>query len=240
MVRDAFAELETADGFRRVFTTTMEVDNRAASPSNFGDSAHAADGGYQLNFVRSAIQISREILAAGKGDQTLGLIPAGAGGLSAFGPRITAAQWRASDKSILVTVSHDAGTDLTLPDAVVQRGLGFTMRTGWTGPSSRGTLVYATSAVKESATTIRVFFSAPNATLPNNSRLFYAEQGNNYSLAPQLGGTGSGLGRLGSGRAVRDNASACTVAALPIAADLGPAFQPDMPLQWTPAGVAIS
>lgn len=227
MVNDAFAALESADGFRKAMPYSVDQSETGA---------HTNDASYTLAHTRGAYQLSREVLAA-RG-LSPSIVPAGIPGL---GPSISAAQWNAGTQSVLVTVQHDTGNDITLPDEVRDKGLGFALRTGWVSPSNRGTLVYATSAVKVSATQFRVFFSTlPATALPaGDNRLFYVEQGINYGAAPQSG-TNAGTNRVGAGNAVVDNAASRLPASHPIALDLGPGFAQNMALRWTPAGVPIS
>jgi hypothetical protein len=250
MVADAFEALRATgtDGFVPVIGMTLDSTNQGYTGSGTGSGSHADNDSLVRVWTRSAPAMARAILAAGAGDQTAS-IPSGAGGLSGLGPQITSAVWDSATKSALLTIQHDAGNDLTLPEKVLTTGLGFILRTNWVSPTNRGTLVFATSAIKESASTIRVYFAGATANLPASSRLFYGEQGVTY-FPPSAGGVSGpttqdsgmasqGMGRLGSGNAVMDNAASRVPASHPIATDLGPAFALNMPLRWTPAGVPI-
>jgi hypothetical protein len=243
MVTEAYYQA-AADGagFVPVLASMMDVADDGT--------AHIPAGSLVTLTMRAASAIARAVLATGKGDPTITLL-SGAGGWSQLGPQITGAVWEAGTKSVLVTVAHDAGTDLTLSAAAASQGMGFTLRTGWTSPNARGLIYYATSASKVSATQIRVYFAGTGAAavplpLAAGARLFYGEQGVKYTLdaayAPtnQVQNSGAFDGRFGVGNGIYDNASANLPGGLNPAADLGSGFAVNQALRWTPAGVLVT
>jgi len=243
MVTEAYYQA-AADGagFVPVLASMMDVADDGT--------AHIPAGSLVTLTMRAASAIARAVLATGKGDPTITL-PSGAGGWSQLGPQITEAVWNAGTKSVLVTVTHDAGTDFTLSAAAASQGMGFTLRTGWTSPNARGLIYYATSASKVSATQIRVYFAGTGAAavplpLAAGARLFYGEQGVKYTLdaayAPtnQVQNSGAFEGRFGAGNGIYDNASANLPGGLNPAADLGSGFAINQALRWTPAGVTVT
>jgi hypothetical protein len=229
-------------GFVPVLASMMDVQDDGT--------AHIPAASLQTLTLRAASAISRAVLAGGKGDATV-TMPSGAGGWGRLGPQITEAVWEPATKSVLVTVTHDAGTDLTLSTAAASQGMGFTLRPNWSSANSRGAIYYATSATKVAANQIRVYFAGTGAAalplpLTASARLFYGEQGVKYTLdaayAPtnQVQNSGAFEGRFGPGNAIYDNAGANLPGGFNPVADLGPVYGVNYALRWTPAGVPVT
>src|SRR6185437_7807566 len=127
-----------------------------------GDSAHR-DSLDNQRFARLAAPIAaRAVLAAGNADSITSIdasVPARGG------PSISHV-YRETDTSLLITVNHDAGTDLRVP-LQAAAGIGFTVMDGGSA-AVPGMLVTATSCIRVDATHLRVTLAA---ALRNGSSL---------------------------------------------------------------------
>lgn len=184
-----------------------------------GDSAHR-DATDNVRFARLAAPlVARAILAAGRVD-AFSTIP---GTLPVVGgPRMTQAL-RESATSILLTVQHDAGTDLRVP-LQAANGAGFAVMDGG-AVGAPGPIRAATSCARVDATHLRITLAAA-MTQPAASCLFFYPYGTAV---------------IGRGNAVTDNFfTVSRPAGWDIAADLGSAWNPDFPLAATTAPIQLS
>jgi hypothetical protein len=188
-----------------------------------GDSMHR-DSGDNLRFGRLAAPlVARAVLAAGGGD-TLSAIPAG---IPAVGGPTVAHVWRQSATTLVVTVRHDAGTDLVVPATQAAGGIGWAVMDGGS-VASPGRIVTATACVRLNPTQLQITLAQPLTSASAACRLFYPY----------------GTTTIGRGNAVTDNLSGVTLpAGWNIAADLGSGWSLDMPLHvamTSASGVVLS
>ena len=167
--------------------------------------------------------VARAILASASGD-SLTTIPAG---VPAMGGPVVTHVYRQSNAVLLVTVQHDAGTDLIVPPTQAANGIGWAVMDGGS-MASPTTPVSATSCVRVNATQLQITLAQPLVNASSACRLFYPY----------------GATTIGRGNAVTDNLSTVTPpAGWDIAADLGSAWSLNMPVHVpmnTSSGVVLS
>ncbi len=167
--------------------------------------------------------------AAGRAAIAMGLsdtIPATAlpsAGLPASnGPRITHA-YQSAPTLVVVTIAHDAGSDLLLP-LRADTGVGFAVMDGGS-PAAPGPIIEAVAASRIDATHLAVTLASAPTNTPANCLLYYSY----------------GSTQMGRGNAVTDNLAQLTPpVGWDIASDLAAEFLPNMPLQATSYGVPLS
>ena len=183
-----------------------------------GDNNHLdATDNLRLGQV-SAGPIARAVLASSGGD-SITAIPSG---VPSVGPTITHA-YRQSNTVIIVTVAHDAGTDLIVPLQAVN-GVGWAVMDGG-NEASPGTVRTATACARVDATHLQVTLGSALTSASSGCLLFYP-YGNTW---------------IYRGNAVTDNsASVERPAGWDIGADLGSGWDWNLPVQATDTPIQLS
>lgn len=183
-----------------------------------GDNDHL-DATDNLRLGRAAAgPTARGVLAASGGD-TITAIPSG---VPNAGPWITHA-YRQSDTVIIVTVTHDAGTDLIVP-LQAANGVGWAVMDGGSN-ASPGTIRFATACAQVDTTHLQITLASALTSASAGCSLFYPY----------------GSNRINRGDAVTDNAATITrPAGWDIGADLGTAWDANLPLQATTFPIQLS
>lgn len=167
--------------------------------------------------------VARAVLAATGGD-TLTAIPVG---IPAAGGPVVTHVYRQSNTSLIITVQHDGGTDLIVPDTQAVLGCGWAVMDGGS-VASPGTIVQATSCLRLNPTQLQITLAHALTSPSASCRLFYPY----------------GTFMMGRGNAVTDNlASVTPQAGWNIAGDLGSGWSLNMPVHVpmaTSSGVVLS
>jgi hypothetical protein len=138
------------------------------------------------------------------------------------GPQITHV-YRASNTSLILTITHDAGNDLLVP-LQAANGVGFTVMDGGS-VAAPGTIINAVAAARIDATHIGLTLASPISNPSADVLLFYPY----------------GSTQIGRGDAVTDNLSLLTPPPnWNIGNDLGAAWWVNMPLQTTAYPLVLS
>jgi hypothetical protein len=177
-----------------------------------GDSAHR-DGADNLRLAMLASPVvARSIAAAGNFD-SISAVPDALPKIG--GPRITHA-YRQTATAIIVTILHDAGTDLKVP-LQAALGMGFAVMDGGS-ITAPGNIVNAVSCQRLDATHLLIGLSGALQNPSAACALYYPY----------------GSGQIGRGNAVTDNFSALAKpAGWDASSDLGPNWAIDFPLAAT-------
>lgn len=215
-------------------------DSNTGLESGTGNSAHRDTAALQSYAHRMAMPIARAVLAANTTASTPDAITTIDASVPASGgPRIVSATYEGTtyepSGSVLVTVAHDGGNDLSLPLRAVL-GVGWTLMDGVSSsaagnPAAPGALITATACTRVSATQLRVTLAAL-PTYPAKAQLYYPY---GDAMDPLF------FSIIGRGNAVIDNfASVTLTAGWRINTDMGAGYQPNQPLQATTYGIGLT
>ncbi len=214
---------QTADTLPRSIGASALVYDPATGIWSGGDPLHRDIPDNQRFGRLAAPLVARAVLASTGGD-TLSAIPAG---IPAQGGPAVSHVYRQSDTTLVVTVQHDAGTDLIVPPTQAAAGLGWAVMNGGS-VATPGPIVTATACVRLNATQVQITLAQPLTQPSSACRLFYPY----------------GTTTIGRGNAVTDNLAAVTPPAnWSIAADLGSDWSLNMPVHVpmaTASGVVLS
>jgi hypothetical protein len=230
MVRESIADLAAISANNIIVFAPQTADSNPLNASyNPADGIYTG-GDPQHRDQPDLLRIGRAgAHAAGRAAMSMGLadtiaataLPAS--GLPASGgPRITHV-YRASNTSIILTITHDSGNDVLLP-LQAANGAGFAVMDGGS-VATPGNIITATGASRIDATHVSVTLSSA-ITNPSASALFFYPYGST---------------QIGRGDAVTDNAASITPPAnWNIGNDLGSAWNMNFPLQATTYPIALS
>ncbi len=209
---------QTADSLPRAASYDSTTGNWTG-----GDSLHRDSVDNQRFGRLAAPLVARAVLASGGGDSVQS-IPVGIPSLG--GPVVTHV-YRQSNTSLIVTMRHDGGNDLIVPQTQAVTGAGWAITDGGS-VASPGAVVTSTACVRLNATQLQITLAQGLMNASAACRLFYPY----------------GTTTIGRGNVVTDNLS--LIAPQPgwdIVADLGSDWSLNMPVHVpmaTASGLVLS
>ncbi|HUZ63618.1 MAG TPA: hypothetical protein VMU82_07885 [Acetobacteraceae bacterium] len=227
MAREAVAAL-AADPAQNAWIFAPNTAASAPLNSSYDPATGLATGGDpnhrdqtdHLQFGRRGAHVARLAATASGLADSIAAAPAG---LPSAGPRIVHA-YRESDTSIIITVQHDAGTDIKLP-LQAANGAGWAVMDGGSLAATPGPIIPALAAARMDPTHLRLTLAQPISQPSAAVGVFYPY----------------GSTQIGRGDAITDNwADLPKPAGWDIGADLGAAWNTDFPLQATTAPIPLS
>jgi hypothetical protein len=231
MVREAAAVLAAAPGENAFIGLPQTSDSNPRGGTwnatngvftqGTGDYLHR-DATDNIRFGRLAAPVAARVVLAATGGDIETSIPSGIPVIG--GPYISHAyQQAAHSTTIILTITHDAGSDLIVPFQAVT-GVGFSIMDGGS-VASPGPMIAATGCVRVDATHLQITLASVPANAQGGLLLFYSYGPNN----------------IFRGNAVYDNYSTLTPpSGWDIASDLGSAWALNYPLAATTTPIAVS
>ena len=230
MVRESIADLAAVGANNIIIFAAQTADSNPLNSSydpttglfSGGDPEHR-DEPDLLRYGRIGVHAAGQVaIAMGLSDTIPAVQLPGSGLPMKGGPQIVHV-YRASNTSLILTISHDAGNDVLVP-LQAANGVGFAVMDGGS-VATPGTIITATAVARVDATHVEVTLSQA-ITNPSSEVLFFYPYGST---------------QIGRGDAVTDNlASLAPPANWNIGSDLGSAWSVNFPLQATTYPIVLS
>ena len=232
MQREVVADMAADPSQNVTVVLPQTADSLPRAPATYDPTSGTYTGGDPLHrdtvdnqrFGRLAAPLVARAILASRGGDTMAAIPKG---VPASGGPVVTHVYRQSGTILVLTVQHDAGTDLIVPATMAASGTGWTVMDGGS-VASPGNLVTANACVRLNATQLQITLASSLVHASSACRLFYP----------------FGTATIGRGNVVTDNlASVTPPVGWNIAADLGPDWSLNMPVHVamsSPSGIVLS